>query len=227
MGITRDTMCNLQTCRRIFFYLVFLFFWYRILGVFPWLLYPIWSSAPFFFSVSWYSCYYIFTAVDLFHYLASMLSSFGVFLWTVFLLNPSLALDCTASWVIIDCIIPWLIINSCQHTSANSNQLSWWLHFSLLYSFILLRHMRSPSWHHDCFSCSHTSRDMTYVALIVWSTYCVWYSCCFDHTVQFHGICSFTIFFIIAKHKKTTIFSCYFHFSWIFSRLFFIRIFSG
>ena len=53
----------------------------------------------------------------------------GVFLWTVFLLNLSLALDCTASWVIIDCIIPWLIINSCQHTSANSNQLSWWLHF--------------------------------------------------------------------------------------------------
>ena len=139
----------------------------------------------FFSSVSWYSCYSIFTVINLFLYPVSMLSSFH-FLWTVFLLNPSLFLDCTASRLIINCIISWLIIDSCQPTSNNSNQLSWWLNFSLLYFFVLVRHMRDPSWRHDWFSCSHTSCDMTCDVLIIWFTYCVRYSCCFDHTVQFY-----------------------------------------
>ena len=102
------------------------------------------------------------------------------------------------------------------------NQLSRWLHFLLSHSFILLRHTRQSSWHYDYFSCSHTLRDMTYVVLIVWCTYCIWYSCCFDHMVQLHWIC------LSHQNIKTmSIFGCSFYFSWIFSYLFFIWIFSS
>ena len=108
--------------------------------------------------------------------------------------------------VIIDCIIPWFISNSCQPTSTNSNQLSWWLHFSPLYSFSLVIHMKHPSWFHDCFSYSRTSCDMLYVVLIVKCTYCVWYSCCFDQTVQFQWICLLQIFFLTAKYQSNVYF---------------------
>ena len=106
-----------------------------------------------------------------------------------------------------DCIISWLVINSCQPTSTNSNQLSWWLHFSLLFYFILVRHMSHLSWHHDCFSYLCTSPDMMYVVWIVGCTYCVWYSwCSFDHTVQYHWICLLQIFFLTTNPQNNVYF---------------------
>ena len=138
------------------------------------------------------------------------LFSFYVIILSFFVNSFSLE---TASWLIINCIISWLIIDSCQPTSNNSNQLSWWLNVSLLYFFVLVRHMRDPSWRHDWFSCSHTSCDMTCDVLIIWFTY---HLLLIAYLLRSYGAILLDLF----------IFSYCFNFSWIFSRLLLIWIFS-
>ena len=131
---------------------------------------------PFSSSVSWY-----FTAMELFRYPVFMLSSFLFYLWTVCLLNPALFLNCTPLWVIIDCIIPWLIINSCKPTSSLTLSLDGYIFVSMFsYSGKIYETFLVTSWLFFLF---------TYIAwcgvccLDRKCTYCIWYSCWFGRMV--------------------------------------------
>ena len=142
---------------------------------FAWLLHLIWSSVPF--PLLWVGIlllwsYFViqFLCYHPFYFICEQFVS-----WILHFLN------CTPLWVIIDCIIPWLIINSCKPTSSLTLSLDGYIFVSMFsYSGKIYETFLVTSWLFFLF---------TYIAwcgvccLDRKCTYCVWYSCWFDRMV--------------------------------------------
>ena len=119
------------------------------------------------------------------HGAISLFSFYVIILFILFVNSLSLE-SCTVfklhpMWVIIDCIIPWLIINSCKPTSSLTLSLDGYIFVSMFsYSGKIYETFLVTSWLFFLF---------TYIAwcgvccLDRKCTYCVWYSCWFDRMV--------------------------------------------